>query len=209
MKLRPIFSTFTLLTIMLLSYSCSKEDDNSNMKDSPNSSITKDGVLSGKIENYTSETLDDVILRFNDYMSSENGSISTSGNFSIKLKEPDKSELQKITVQFAGSSINNENALISDEGYLLGVKNKISIGGIYCMNDIYYNAYKSGETATGAIDIIYFYSNTAVTVKGTNTDIEFKTGWNEVAHIRTTATSSLLTTKIPSGLKWRYLPGDF
>jgi hypothetical protein len=195
-------------------YSCQKDD-----LSKVSSSITNDGVISGKIVNYVPNSIDSVITSYTPVTSSK---VSSSGEFSIRLNVPQ----------------------LSKEGTLSGVtvSDTTAMGGstnIYsCLNstlngDLLKSNFDPNESIkAGMAYSEFFYTDRSFTMKGTNVylyttsnqtmsyttayDVTFKRGWNEVVcKIISYSTTMVSETKsetytnnITPDLQWHFFKSE-
>jgi hypothetical protein len=183
-----------------------------------NSSITNEGVLSGKIINFTPNSIDTVKAWENYFVGT--GKVTSAGDFSIKLSVP---ILFKVGT-LSGVTLSDSTA-------------KLGIVSIYSFLNLFTNGVLSKCNYTvdslnkaGISSSIFLYSDKTLTIKGThketvssvsNTqtanytviyDVMIKKGWNElvekvISNIQTTNSKTLsesLTNVITDDLQWHY-----
>lgn len=208
-----------LVAVCISFFSCQKNGDEKLPTD--NSSISIDGVLSGKIVNYVANSIDSVKARNTDYVGTSK--VLSTGYFSIGLTLP---QLEKIG-SLSGVMISDTTAL----------------GGSATITS-YLNSYENGEVikCNYANDSInkpgmayssFVYTDRAFTMKGTHEEtymegdisetsstvynVTFKKGWNEVVTKITSysSTSNNLTSSvsmtnvITSDLQWYFFKSDY
>ena len=214
-------TTFKVMLMVLVAafYSCQKSEKD----ETPASSVSTDGVLSGTIVNYASATLDSVKVYDNSSYIGRS-SVTTDGKFSMSLSIP---KLYK-TGTIEGVTISDTTALVGNAIFYC-YKAGIGTGELGKLN---FNS-KIDSIKSGMASCLFIYANKPFTMKGTRTDsfssgvysenatyiydITFKKGWNEIvikidAYSSTSSTSftekMIYSNTITSDLQWRYFPNS-
>jgi len=202
-----------LMAVCVTFVSCHKDDLSTR-----SSSITSDGLLTGKIVNYVPNSIDSLSAYYtNDVGSSK---VSTNGDFSIRLNVP---QLEKINL-LSGVTVSDTTAMGASVNINAYLKN-IDVGGLKKCNYITTDSIKAGMSYS-----MFFYVDKTFSVKGTHVeingfntrkltvvyDVTFKKGWNELVYKITSysstglneTTSAIYTNIITSDLQWHFFTSD-
>jgi len=212
-----------ILTVLVVAfYSCKSNIEN----ESSSSSITSDGLFSGKIVNYDSSLIDSIKVYDSSYSSSILGksSITNDGKFSMTLLIP---KLRKI-----GTEIGIMKSLtVSDSTALIGnIIIRTFKRGVWKADLQRCNINMDSVQTAGTSYTYFIYVDRAITIKGTENysysseeysknltficNLKNKKGWNEwVAKIDSDATTKTcytfkmsITNTITSDLQWILIP---
>ncbi len=198
--------TFFILSFCILSCENGNDPSNSTTDNETGSSITSEGIITGKIENYKTNSVNLSFLK------SEIPQIApNSKNFKINALVPN---LKKISESNFASISNESSTLIyfdaepriyyetanNETGRLTRTNMKIE------QDEIIYEM--------GGIYTTFAYVDKAILIKGTingrDIDLNLKKGWNEIACKLMSNTNSeswiwSFSTILPSNLKWYYI----
>ena len=205
-----------VLALSLALFSCNKTEVSVSEK----SSITNDGIFSGKIVNYSSTAIDSIkSVKSSNSSLLDKSKVTTDGKFSMSLSTP---ILRKIGSK-KGIIISDTTALIGNLEELYTYKNGSRTGVIRKCNFT-----TDSVNSAGMSNSAFIYADRAITVKGTelysytfgdysenstlNYNITLKKGWNELvvkidafSQTTTSVTSTNSATNIiTSDLQWRY-----
>ena len=210
-----------LLPFILCCFALSACDNDEKETPVKNSSITKEGILSGVIETNGSIGTSGSVYCLELENDTEIGvtTIGTGGKFSCKLANLPAESLSELNTDvMAGITTSDPSAKggnietyfkehSSDNNYYRLVKTNFDLSDYSSYADIFNGIYVSS----------FMYFDKDVKVSGTFNDVEdnqqftldmdLKKGWNEVVSfttINTTtfSTSMKMTTTIPDGMKW-------
>lgn len=198
--------TFFILSFCILSCENGNDPSNSTTDNETGSSITSEGIITGKIENYKTNSVNLSFLK------SEIPQIApNSKNFKINALVPN---LKKISESNFASISDESSTLIyfdsepriyyetanNETGRLTRTNMKIE------QDEILYEI--------GGIYTTFAYVDKAILIKGTingrDIDLNLKKGWNEIACKLKSNTNSeswiwSFSTILPSNLKWYYI----
>lgn len=211
-----IKTTFWLIfvTVCIVFFSCQKDETLTK----GSSSITSEGVLSGKIVNFIPNSID-TVKAWENY-SIGTGEVTSTGDFSIRLMVP---VLYKLGT-FSGVTVSDTTAMTGT----LSVYSFLNLYTNGVLNKCNYTT--DSLNKTGMASSIFLYSDKVVTIKGThketvtsvsNThtsnftviyDVIIKKGWNELVYRVTSniqtknnnTMSESLTNAITDDLEWHY-----
>ncbi len=209
--MKTIFN-LVLIAVCVTFFSCQKDDVSTG-----NSSITSDGVISGKIVNYVANSLDSVKARNTNYVGS--GLVLSTGEFTIHLTIPELSKIGSLS----GVAISDTTVMGGAVAIRAYLNNSIQ-GDLQRCNYANDSLNKAGLSYSS-----FIYTDKPLTLKGTHIetytgggytenstnfyDVTFKKGWNEVVFKITaysSTTNSLtesvsMTNIIPSDLQWHFI----
>jgi hypothetical protein len=210
-----------LVAVCITFFSCQKDENLST----GSSSITNDGVISGKIVNYVPNSMDSVIAMFNGLtiFATGTGTVSTTGDFSMRLSVP-----QLIKVATLSGVTVSDTASIGRSAIIFSSFNSSLNGTLLKCNYANGDEYKAGRAHS-----MFVYTDRSFTMKGTNVDsstsnglvwnttttvydVTFKKGWNEVVCKNISYSSTLegetmseaYSNNITSDLQWHYFKSD-
>jgi len=201
-----------LVALCVLFFGCNNDENQPGGA----SSITNDGVLSGKIVDYVPNPIDSVMALGESFKEKWSGSIVSTGDFSVRITVPELSKFGTMS----GLTVSDSTAMTGTI-YVYVYRNKRLTGVLKKSNYDTDTISKAGMSYSS-----FVYSDRAFTVKGThlftnksdnmtytNNDtyqITLKKGWNELVYrinnytitTNSISSSTTLSNTIPSDLQW-------